>query len=357
VKVSQGETSKETATIGDLSFARPNKVSIEVMGGKIPFTLVSNGAEKTTLIPALGGYTIEETPSSFSDFLIGVGGNLLRQQIPIATVFFSNDPYRFFVSETVEIEYLGSGTVDGIACHRLGVTEPTSKMELWIDEGEKAVIRRVLPDTSSLESQLALQSPGIEIEMRIEFRDWVVGEELPEGLFAFTPPEWAEKRDSFLTSAPRQDAAMELIGKAAPDLQVSLLDGSEFDLKASRGKDIVILDFWATWCGPCVMALPVLAEVAELYREKGVIFIAVNIEGIGPAVVREFLDARELDIKAGVDTDQEIASRYRVGPIPQTVIVDKDGLVQTVHLGHMPNLKEVLSEQLDALLAGRDLYN
>jgi hypothetical protein len=93
-----------------------------------------------------------------------------------------------------------------------------------------------------------------------------------------------------------------------------------------------------------------------LYADKGVVFVAVNIEGVGPAIVQNFMDQKELDINVGVDEKQLAAGKYRVGPIPQTVIVGKEGVVQTVHLGMAPNLKEKLSEELDTLLAGKDLY-
>jgi len=356
VKVSQGEVEKEDTTMGALLIERPNKVSLEVIGGKVPFTLMSDGKEKTTLVPPLAGYTVEPAGEDLSGLLTGVAGNLANQQLPLVAALFAQDPYRFFTSETSGIRYEGEGTVGGVTCHRLKVEQPGSGMEMWIEKGDRPLIHQVLPDTSDLETQLAEQSPGIEIEMKIAFQDWILDETLADEVFAFVPPEWAEKRETFLTSAPRQDAALELIGKEAPSLEVPLLDGTQFSLQSVKGEKIVILDFWTTWCGPCVMALPILAEVAELYADKGVVFVAVNIEGVGPAIVQNFMDQKELDINVGVDEKQLAAGKYRVGPIPQTVIVGKEGVVQTVHLGVAPNLKEKLSQELDTLLAGKDLY-
>lgn len=356
VKVSQGEVEKEDTTMGSLLLERPNKVSLEVIGGKVPFTLMSDGKEKTTLVPPLAGYTVEPAGEDLTGMLTGVAGNLANQQLPLTAALFAEDPYEFFTSETTGIRYEGEGTLGDILCHRLKVDQPGSGMEMWIEKGDRPLIHQVTPDTSELQTQLAAQSPGIKIEMKIAFQDWVLDEPLAEEQFAFVPPEWAEKRETFLTSAPRQDAAMELIGKEAPSLEVPLLDGTQFNLASVKGQKIVILDFWTTWCGPCVMALPILAEVAELYKDRGVVFVAVNIEGVGPAEVQSFVDRKELDINVGVDEKQLAAGSYRVGPIPQTVIVGKEGVVQTVHLGMAPNLKEKLSEELDTLLAGKDLY-
>ena len=56
------------------------------------------------------------------------------------------------------------------------------------------------------------------------------------------------------------------------------LEEGEFKLKDHRGERVVMMDFWATWCGPCVMELPILTEVAESYKDKGVVFFGVNLQ-------------------------------------------------------------------------------
>ena len=68
-----------------------------------------------------------------------------------------------------------------------------------------------------------------------------------------------------------------MIGKPAPEFTLPLLDGGIFELAAHRGKEIVLLDFWATWCGPCRAAMPVLVDVAKEYADKGVRYYAIDL--------------------------------------------------------------------------------
>ncbi|MBK7494354.1 MAG: TlpA family protein disulfide reductase [Candidatus Omnitrophica bacterium] len=148
----------------------------------------------------------------------------------------------------------------------------------------------------------------------------------------------------------------DLIGKAAPDFSAAMLDGSQFKLADHKGKNIVIIDFWATWCGPCVYGLPVLNEVANAYKDKGVVFIAVN-QGDSPETIKQFQEKKSLVLPVGLDQAASIGSRYYVGGIPQTVLVDKEGKVATVHVGLPVDLKGMLSQELDTLLAGGTLPN
>ena len=112
----------------------------------------------------------------------------------------------------------------------------------------------------------------------------------------------------------------------------------------------MILDFWATWCGPCVRALPIVSEVAAAYKDKGVVFYAVNEQEESDAV-KKFLAAKKLDIAVAMDAEGEAAKLYKVNGIPQTVIIGKDGKVAVVHVGFSPSMKQMLTKELDALLA------
>lgn len=146
----------------------------------------------------------------------------------------------------------------------------------------------------------------------------------------------------------------ELVGRKAPLFTATTLDERPFDLGEHLGQGVIILDFWATWCGPCVAALPVLAEVAGEYQGKGVQFFAVNLSE-DPEAVRAFLDEHKIDLRIVMDRDGAIGDLYKVEAIPQTVIIDKEGTVQVVHVGVPPNLKNELSRDLDELLAGKKL--
>lgn len=140
-----------------------------------------------------------------------------------------------------------------------------------------------------------------------------------------------------------------LTGKPAPPIKLALLDGGTFELASHKGKDIVLLDFWATWCGPCRVAMPVLVEVADQYAAKGVRYFAVNLRE-KPEVIKKYLRDQKLKIAVPLDQDGNVARQYNVRGIPTMVIVDKEGVVRKIHVGSSPELKADLTRTLDELL-------
>jgi thiol-disulfide isomerase/thioredoxin len=154
-----------------------------------------------------------------------------------------------------------------------------------------------------------------------------------------------------LNGAERPEQA--LVGKPAPDFKLELLDGGEVELSKLKGKNVVLLDFWATWCGPCRQVMPALQEISEEYRSKGVRYLAVNLRE-EPAKIQEYLKSAKLKIEVPLDKDGQVAERYNVRGIPTMAIVDKKGIVREVHVGASANLKAELKKTLDAILAGKN---
>ena len=133
-------------------------------------------------------------------------------------------------------------------------------------------------------------------------------------------------------------------------MKLELLAGGKFDLADHKGKHIVILDFWATWCGPCVQAMPILMKVAKKFEKQGVRLVGVN-QGEDKKTAGDFLKAKGWEMTVVMDTDQSVARAYAVSGIPQTVIVGKDGIVKQVHVGLSPTLESALTAELEAIVA------
>lgn len=169
------------------------------------------------------------------------------------------------------------------------------------------------------------------------------------------------------------EPAMTLVGKPAPQFSLGLLDGGKMSLKQHKGKQVVVLDFFATWCPPCRLVMPTLVSVIDDYarkdkeegREPRVVLYAVSL-GDSPEAVRQF--QKQLGVKFPVALDKEFVAGklYKVNPIPHKVVIGKDGTVQAVHLGAgspgartleelLAGYKKQLREELDALLAGKSL--
>lgn len=142
----------------------------------------------------------------------------------------------------------------------------------------------------------------------------------------------------------------QLVGKEAPDFKLSLLGGGEVELSKLEGKNVVLLDFWATWCGPCRAVMPALQEVSNEYKSKGVRYLAVNLRE-DTDKISSYLKSAKLDIEVPLDQTGKVADLYHVKGIPTMAVVDKKGIVRDVHVGSSDNLKAELKKTLDKILA------
>jgi len=138
------------------------------------------------------------------------------------------------------------------------------------------------------------------------------------------------------------------VGDPAPEIGLEKLlqaqDRTVANLKALKG-DIVVLEFWATWCGPCVTAIPHLNELIEKYEDKPVRFISITDEK--EDIVTKFLKKRPIRGWVGLDTDRSLFKEYGVSGIPMTVLIDKRG--RAVAVTYPTALTEKI---LDEMLAG-----
>ena len=142
-----------------------------------------------------------------------------------------------------------------------------------------------------------------------------------------------------------------LVGNPAPDFKLDLLDGTPFHLAETKG-EIVVLDFWATWCGPCLQTMPQIERVTDEFRDKGVRLVAVNLQE-GADEIKAMLDRHKLHPTVALDRDGVVADRYAAMAIPQTVIIDREGKVARLFIGGGPRFDETLRTALTEVLEGK----
>lgn len=140
-----------------------------------------------------------------------------------------------------------------------------------------------------------------------------------------------------------------LVGKPAPDFTLDLLDGDRFQVSQQKGK-VLVLDFWATWCGPCLQAMPVIDKTVAKFDSQQVMLVAVNMQETADPI-RKTLQRLKLSPHVALDIDGVAAARYQADAIPQTVVIDRDGNIARVFVGSGGNLDEQLTAAIEEQLA------
>lgn len=150
-----------------------------------------------------------------------------------------------------------------------------------------------------------------------------------------------------VASAPWAMAAA-TVGAPAPDFTLRVLDGPNLRLQEQRGK-VVLVNFWATWCGQCRKEMPHLNRIADKYRSAGLLMLGVNIDD-------DARNATEVAAKLGVkfpvlfDTDKKVSKLYELNSMPSTLVIDRSGRVRFVHRGYQDGYEDQYEKQIRELL-------
>lgn len=127
------------------------------------------------------------------------------------------------------------------------------------------------------------------------------------------------------------DGPAPIVGREAPPFSLRSIDGGEISLKSLRGKPVVV-NFFATWCGPCVTELPAFQAQAARHADQGLSFLLVDMQEDADTVA-VFLGELGVTLPAVLDQTGEVAKTYRVRGLPSTFFVDREGIIRSVHLG------------------------
>jgi thiol-disulfide isomerase/thioredoxin/outer membrane lipoprotein-sorting protein len=330
-----------SATLVRFVVRRPGHIASEVRNSQTTTRIVADGESLWTAVPELSQYQVQSVAA-------------VRASPESALIVRQFDPAGDYVNvlEGVsDVRALGKDTVRTargvVTCDRyaLTVVNPEAAAQgvtlrpriLWVDPAT----RMVLLDSLRIEQN----HPQLGLVYSVNMTRMVVVEPDPvlaADAFRFRPEPGMRRVRHFMQASP-EHTAME--GRPAGDFTLeTLADSRPVKLSALKGK-VVLLDFWATWCGPCRGWLPIVAKARHEFESKGLVVYAVN-EREPEAKVREYLSKQHLDVPVLMDVSGTVGSMYRASSIPLTVVVGRDGKVFRVMLGlhGEDDLRDVLHE-------------
>ena len=145
-------------------------------------------------------------------------------------------------------------------------------------------------------------------------------------------PAWLLSSRLPVTTEEATLSAEPAVGRVAPDFELPTVTGETLKLSALRGQPVV-LNFWATWCGPCQREMPALEAASQRFAGQ-VTFVGVD-QGESQEVVASFLDDLGVTFLVPLDSDWVVGDRYNVTGMPTTFFVDADGVIRHLWVGEM----------------------
>lgn len=380
-------TSKTQKAPLHLSFARPNRISLDTGLTRI----VSDGKTIQTVITPLKKYTSAPAPAAitfdtlFTEGSLGsslFGGPSAPLMLIVMNLLFAADPAKAVLDLGDSLSTEANRDLSGQSCRVLKVGSETGPSFLLYVDPETSLLRAI--DLTFDPKALAESFPAGQ-SVKIDRYRWTSGSietktPAPASSFVFHAPEGFSKVDALAQAADGPGAAKDkeepkskveqLVGKPAPDFTMTLLDGAgktKTVSKADLAGNVVMIDFWATWCGPCLAELPQVQKLIESYGKdkKEVVIVALSQDDDpkDPAEIRKLiettLEKKAINLtgtpvgKIGLDPSTTVGGLFSVEGYPTVVLLDRKGIVRSVHVGFNPEVGATLAREIDALLDGK----
>ena len=143
-------------------------------------------------------------------------------------------------------------------------------------------------------------------------------------------------------------AGAEAINVPAPDFTLESRSGENLRLEDHRG-EVVMLNFWASWCGPCRQEMPLMDELYGQYKDLGFTILAVNVDENREEAHR-FLDKVPVTYPILYDPESSVSELYEVQAMPTTVMIDRNGNARYLHYGYQPGYEDEYEQQIRELV-------
>lgn len=323
ISTKSGPTELKASGKTHLLFSRPNKLrhvtEVELRSiGKSREVTVCDGKHLYREVSVLKQVLKAEAPKDVSQIL--AGEEVFVTETALLT---GKDPAPLVRSATLK----RGGRQGGVRTALLELElKRGGKERLWVGLDD-FFIRRV-------EVVMSQSSMGMSITTTlVETMEFIkANHPIPEGQFAYSPPKGFKVVSKFELPKPKRSEGSEWEGKEAPDFELTSLDGRrKVKLSDLRGK-VVLLDFWASWCGPCREELPHIEKIHKELSGKGLVVLGINDEP--PDVAKKFVKEQGLTFTTLHDDGGKVHRLYGVEFIPTTIIVGRDGKVVERFVGY-----------------------
>ncbi|HEU4365836.1 MAG TPA: redoxin domain-containing protein [Candidatus Krumholzibacteria bacterium] len=301
---------------------RPDWLYMRIDGGEGMGTQVVMTPDSTwTYIQMLDQYTVTPPVVSLEGSRIGGG---LEQYFRLAT--------RAEGSRAVRREAIAVSGTDR-ECDVVALPPDTMEMDelggalaqaetLWVDAKRDLVLKHVMFVSGST----AMGEMAMTTTVRYEEPD--LANRPPDSLFTFTPPPGAERIAQFQFG--QQPERSKQAGGPAASFTLADLAGKQVSLAEHKGK-VVLLDFWATWCGPCRIELPHVDKLNRDLADKGLVVLAITAESREQASA--YLEKNKLGLRCLIDAGGKVNESYGIRAIPTVVVIDRNGNVSDFLVG------------------------
>jgi thiol-disulfide isomerase/thioredoxin len=260
--------------------------------------------------------------------------------------FTDENPLEEFANSAGELSYGGTADVEGTPCHVLtkavvrtmetprGKQEISQKQHLYV--GVKDLLpRRSLFEISGSRGGSRSQATARHLRVNQPFTE--------ESFFVATPAGFAEK---LVTETEVNARGLMSFGSAAPEWKLPDAQGKEHALADYRGK-IVVLDFWATWCGPCLKAMPGMQQLHEKFKERGVVVIGIDTNDDGK-LAADYMKQKNYTYQLLLHGEK--LTEYNPKALPTLYVIGKDGRIVHAEVGYRASGYEKLVEVIERQL-------
>ena len=325
-----------------IAMKRPASLSVHMKNPATEQYFFTSDTQTIQYIPEFNQYVVvpQRTPP---EKIVRAASNSIR--LPAIAIFaelVKESPFAPVLAADTPIEIIGQEKINDVLCDQVRFTYTDFKCDVWIEQGENAVIHRIVPDLSPMKEGYIQQGINVEtFDTTLNILYWQPNY-TDDSILTYTPKEDVELVAQFYRPLPPAPA-LKFIGKEAPLIELKQLDGETFTLASKIGKEIIVLDFWATWCTPCRIGMPILEKVTNEFED--VKLYAINRQE-GPDLINLFMKEAGLDLNVLLDSDDVASVAYLAETIPLTIIIGRDGLVKKVHNGISRTYEEDIRAEL-----------